>query len=156
MVLFQVSLDTVSYVELVMAVGLTVDYIIHVAHAIVAAHPIDDTTYNERVRIALTDMGVGVTKGAMTTMLGVCMLAFSQSQAFRTFFWMFCGIVVIAFLHGLLFVPAIMGEIKWLYKGVEEPTDDNTHGHLPSVEKQLSTRAHEFEVKLTITKSTHM
>ena len=47
-----------------------------------------------------------------------------------------------------------MGQIKWLYKGVEEPTDDNQLGHYPSVERQLSTRAH--EQMLTTTKSTHL
>ena len=124
------------------------DYVIHIAHAIVAAHPVDDSNYNERVRIALTDMGVGVTKGAMTTMLGVIMLAFSQSEVFRVFFVMFCGIVVIAFLHGFLFVPAIMGEIPWLYKGVEEPTDDNTLGRFYSVERTQSKHAHLRDLNL--------
>ena len=77
------------------------DYCVHIAHAIVVAHPIDDRNYNQRVEIALRDMGVGITKGAMTTMLGVIMLAFSQSEVFRIFFYMFCGIVVVAFAHGL-------------------------------------------------------
>ena len=47
--------------------------------------------------IALTDMRAScndnnVTKGAMTTMPGVFMLTFSQSEVFRVFFYMFCKV----------------------------------------------------------------
>merc|ERR1711971_297711 len=37
--LWGISLDNVSYTECVMAVGLTVDYVIHITHAICDAHP---------------------------------------------------------------------------------------------------------------------
>ena len=106
-----------------MAVGLTVDYVIHVTHAIADAEPYIKTNYRERIQIAMDDMGIGVTKGALTTFLGVMTLIFSQSEAFRVFFFMFCGIVVIAILHGILFVPAVMGEVPWIYLNVDRVPD---------------------------------
>ena len=169
MILFGVPLDVISYGQLVMAVGLTVDYVIHIAHAISHAHPIHGNTrsklekdgkdqkdsksekdgkdgdekktnenetndtnddndddsmhYDERIENALIDMGTGVAKGSMTTFLGIMTLIFSQSQAFRVFFIMFCGIILIAVLHGFLFVPAVLGEFQAIFY-VEENIQD--------------------------------
>eukprot|EP01084_Bolivina_argentea_P108453 193825_1 len=104
-----------------MAVGLTVDYVIHITHAIVDEmnnlQRIDDGIYAEKVKIAMSDMGSSVLKGAFTTFLGVVALAFSQSQAFRIFFFMFLGIIVIAVAHGVILVPALLGEFRFIYKG---------------------------------------
>ena len=134
MVLCNVSLDNVAYIQLVMAVGLTVDYVIHVTHAIADAEPYIKTNYRERIQIAMDDMGIGVTKGALTTLLGVMTLIFSQSQAFRVFFFMFCGIVTIAILHGILFVPAIMGQLSCIYLNVDRVPD--------KIKKQLTIDVH--------------
>ena len=73
----------------------------------------------------MKDIGIDVGKGALTTFLGVMCLAFSKSGAFRVFFFMFCGIVVIAIFHGLLLVPALLGEMKWLYTNNTKPTKTN-------------------------------
>ena len=70
----------------------------------------------------MKDMGVGVVKGAWTTFLGAVALLFSQSAAFRTFFYMFSGIIVVALAHGMFFVPSVMGELTFLWKGIEKET----------------------------------
>eukprot|EP01084_Bolivina_argentea_P008422 15774_1 len=123
MFLFDISLDVVSYVELVMAVGLTVDYVIHTTHAIidemVGLEEVNDMIYAEKLRIAMVNTGTSVLKGAFTTFLGVIALAFSQSQAFRIFFLMFLGIIIIAMAHGIILVPAVLGEIKYVYQGIQ-------------------------------------
>ena len=121
-----VSLDTLAYGELVMSVGLTVDYIIHIAHAITDAEPTDKNDFRERLTIAFHDMGVGVAKGALTTFLGIMTLIFSQSEAFRVFFLMFCGIILISVLHGFLLIPAILAECPFLFhshKGSDNEDD---------------------------------
>ena len=126
MALNNVSLDTLAYGELVMSVGLTVDYIIHIAHAITDAQPNDPNNFRERLTIAFHDMGVGVAKGALTTFIGIMVLIFSQSQAFRIFFLMFCGIIFISVLHGFLLIPAIMAEFPVLYLSQDALNDANT------------------------------
>ena len=93
---------------------MTIDYVIHVTHAIADAQPANKDDYNSRIKIAMEEMGVGVAKGAWTTFLGAVALIFSQSAAFRTFFYMFSGIIIVACAHGMLLVPAIMGEIPYL------------------------------------------
>ena len=66
--------DVITVALLVMAVGLTVDYTMHIAHA----QPVDESNKNETIEIAIIDMG-GVAKGAFTTFLGILTLAFSQT-----------------------------------------------------------------------------
>ena len=147
MVLVGVSLDTLAWIQLVMAVGLTVDYVIHVTHAIADADPIKDKIvtgthkydksnddYGERITIAMNDMGIDVAKGAFTTFLGVLTLAFSISQGFRVFFLMFVGIILVSFLHGMLFVPAVLGEMPWIYSRIDKVPDP--------VKQQLSIDVH--------------
>lgn len=127
MYLFNISLDSVSYAQLVMAVGLTVDYVIHITHAIAIAQPIDVNDYEQRITIALQDMGASVCKGAFTTLLGVCALYFSKAKAFRIFFEMFSGIILIAVAHGLILTPAILGECTWIWRGVQYfPSENNS------------------------------
>ena len=124
MILNDIALDTLSYTELVMAVGLTVDYVIHISHAIVHATPIGESNWQARLEVAMRDMGIGVFTGAFTTFIGIMTLIFSQSEAFRVFFLMFVGIILLALLHGFLFVPAIMAECPFIWS-----EGDGAHGH---------------------------
>ena len=64
---FDISLDAISYAVLVMAVGLTVDYLIHITHSIVEAQPqadisrmSDQEIYASKLEIALNAMGISV------------------------------------------------------------------------------------------------
>ena len=66
-------------------------------------------------------------------------LAFSQSQAFRIFFLMFCGIVIIAISHGFLLIPALLAEMPFIYSESEEAA--KKHGP-DTFQKQLSKRVH--------------
>eukprot|EP01084_Bolivina_argentea_P277904 474614_1 len=61
-------------------------------------------------------MGVSVLKGAFTSLLGGLPLFLSASEGFRIFAAMWVGIIIIAVLHGFLFVPAVMYEVWELYK----------------------------------------
>eukprot|EP01084_Bolivina_argentea_P266602 452211_1 len=105
-----IPLDTVSYIQLVMSVGLTVDYVLHMVLQIYI-------TKNNNIKIAFDNIGISVMKGAWTTFLGALCLVFSSSQAFRVFFKMFVGIILIAVTHGLLLTPAILMECKCIVNG---------------------------------------
>ena len=62
MVLWNVSLNSVSMINLVMAIGFAVDYSAHIAHAYVMS---DKETANERVVHALGTLGASVVMGGM-------------------------------------------------------------------------------------------
>ena len=116
--MLNISLDPVTYACLVMAVGLTVDYIIHITFAIIGVESkhIQNNNYRQRISIAMDEMGGSVLKGAITTGLGGLPLLLSTSKGFQYFYYMVSGILISAVLHGLVLVPALLGELPWIYK----------------------------------------
>ena len=104
MYLWKLSINSVSIINLVLAVGLAVDYSAHVAHAFMSA----TGTGNERATKALTEMGSDVIHGAMSTFLAVLVLSTSKSYIFVAMFQQFFGICVFGALHGLLLLPVVL------------------------------------------------
>ena len=112
MYIFNISLQPVTYVILVMSIGLTVDYVIHITFAIVdASH---ETDYYKRIKYSISTMGVSVLKGAFTTLLGGFPLSFSKSTGFKIFYLMYVGVIFISILHGMILTPALLGEFQCL------------------------------------------
>ena len=66
MVIWDVSLNSVSMINLVMAIGFAVDYSAHIAHAYVASNKV---TANERVVDALSTLGASVVMGGKSICL---------------------------------------------------------------------------------------
>ena len=64
MVIWDVSLNSVSMINLVMAIGFAVDYSAHIAHAYVASNKF---TANERVVDALSTLGASVLMGGKSS-----------------------------------------------------------------------------------------
>jgi predicted RND superfamily exporter protein len=62
----------------------------------------------ERVHETMTELGGSVLNGGLSTLLGVLVLAFSESSGFRTLFEMFLSMVVFGLLHGLVFLPCVI------------------------------------------------
>jgi len=105
-VLWSLALNSISMINLIMAVGLVVDYSMHMAHSF----GLQDGTLprTKRAELAMKEMGQPIFLGVSTTFLAILPLAFSASQAFRVFFKMFFGIVVAGGSHGLIFLPVCM------------------------------------------------
>ena len=88
----------------VLAIGLAVDYSVHVTHAFVNARG----SRQQRMEHALLLMGPPVVHGAISTFLAVLVLAGAKTYIFRAFFKMFFGICVFGLLHGVVFLPVLL------------------------------------------------
>jgi len=76
------TIDTVSCTNVIISIGLCVDYSAHIAHAFMSTQG----TRDERVKIALADIGPAVFNGGFSTFLAFVLLAGSRSHVFATFF----------------------------------------------------------------------
>ena len=103
---------------MLMSVGLSVDYCVHIAHAFVHAEEQDDS--KGRLQEALASLGPAVLKGGVTTLLGVMLLSFASSTVFRMFFKLLFLTVVFGLLYGIVFLSVMLTlhlkVVRWLDK----------------------------------------
>nr|SVE93817.1 EOG090X0BEK [Scapholeberis mucronata] len=101
------TIDTVSCINLVLAIGLCVDYAAHVAHTFMTKCG----TRNERASATISSIGPAVFHGGFSTFLAFIFLANSDSHVFTTFFKIFILVVVYGLFHGLIFFPVLLSLI---------------------------------------------
>lgn len=130
--LWSISLNAVSLVNLVICVGLAVEFTIHITRAYVVSDNKDEESENSLfdsfmsssthnlsfitdVKIwkayrALVKVGGSVLGGiTITKFIGISILAFTQSKIFEVYYFrMWLSLVVIAAVHSLVLLPILL------------------------------------------------
>jgi Niemann-Pick C1 protein len=121
MALFNVSLNAVSLVNLIICVGIAVEFCAHIARAFTfPSRAVMDRAPNAlqgglrgrdaRAWTALVNVGASVFSGiTITKLLGVCVLAFTRSKIFEVYYFrVWLALVVWAALHALVLLPVLL------------------------------------------------
>jgi len=113
MLLWNIPWDVPSFITLAMAVGLSVDYCSHIG----VSYYNQKGLPKEMVCGALGEVGTSIISGGISTLLGLCVLAFPQSEPFLIFFKMLFAIVLFGLLHGLILFPVVLSLIPTVLMG---------------------------------------
>ena len=98
-------INAVTYVCLVISIGLIVDFLMHV---LLRYFECKHQSREERVKETLSSMGSSILLGGLSTLLGVLPLIFSTSTILSTVFTLFCSMVILGCGHGLVFLPVVL------------------------------------------------
>ncbi|KAB7495176.1 Niemann-Pick C1 protein [Armadillidium nasatum] len=110
MVPWNIQLNAISLVNLVMAIGISVEFCSHLSHAF-SLCPYD--TKIERAKYSLIYTGSSVLSGiTLTKFAGIIILAFASSQVITVFYFrMYLMIVLLGAAHGLILLPVLLSII---------------------------------------------
>jgi Niemann-Pick C1 protein len=117
MALAGVSLNAVSLVNLVICVGIAVEFCAHIARSFTfpSKHLLDRGRTKYRGRdlrawAALTNVGASVFSGiTLTKFVGVTVLAFTRSKIFEVYYFrVWLALVVVASTHALVWLPVVL------------------------------------------------
>merc|ERR1740138_235641 len=97
------AIDNVTVIQLVISVGLCVDYAAHIGHNFMKQ---TGSSRTGRMMAALGDVGSAVLNGGLSTFFATMLLALSKSYVFRVLFQVIFLTVVLGLTHGLFFLPA--------------------------------------------------
>jgi len=117
MAIFNVSLNALSLVNLVICVGIGVEFCAHIARAFMfPSRAVMERAKNKfrsrdaRAWTALVNVGGSVFSGiTITKLLGVFVLAFTRSKIFEIYYFrIWLALVVFAATHALIFLPVAL------------------------------------------------
>jgi Niemann-Pick C1 protein len=117
MAVAQVSLNAVSLVNLIICVGIGVEFCAHIARAFMfpSTSLLEKARFRFRGRTArswaaLVNVGGSVFSGiTITKLVGICVLAFTRSKIFEIYYFrVWLALVIFAASHALIFLPVAL------------------------------------------------
>ena len=112
---WDLTMNNIIVVNLVIGLGLAVDYAAHIAHTYLIVEAPKSMTIKEqrmyKAKVAVSSMGSSVVHGGTSTFLAVVVLSAAKSYIFVVFFKMWFGIIVFGMANGFILLPIILSFI---------------------------------------------
>ncbi|XP_030023820.2 NPC intracellular cholesterol transporter 1 homolog 1b-like [Manduca sexta] len=109
MYIWNIPLNPVSCVNLIVSIGIAVEFCSHIAYAFATSK----RPSSERVEDAVRKVGSTIITGITLTNMPIVVLAFSYTEVIEVFFFrMFFSLVILGFLHGMIFFPVLLSYLN--------------------------------------------
>lgn len=105
MSLWDVNLDSISMINLIMCIGFSIDFTAHICYVYMSSRC---KLPKDRVREALYSLGLPIVQGSVSTILGVVALLLAESYIFLVFFKMVFLVIFFGAMHGLFLLPVML------------------------------------------------
>nr|XP_026495368.1 patched domain-containing protein 3 isoform X2 [Vanessa tameamea] len=105
MALWDINLDSISMINLIMCIGFSVDFTAHICYAYMASKA---KSPKQRVSECLYSLGLPIVQGSFSTILGVVALLLADSYIFSVFFKMVFMVIFFGAMHGLFLLPVLL------------------------------------------------
>lgn len=114
MYIWSIPLNAVSCVNLIVSIGIAVEFCTHIAYA----YATSESPPSKKVSDAIRSVGATIITGITFTNIPIIVLAFSYTQIIEVFFFrMLFSLVVLGFIHGIIFFPVLLSylnDIKYM------------------------------------------
>ncbi|XP_076684243.1 patched domain-containing protein isoform X2 [Andrena cerasifolii] len=105
MALWDVNLDSISMINLIMCIGFSVDFTAHICYAYMSSK---QKSPDDRVKESLYSLGLPIVQGAASTILGLVALLLAGTYIFMVFFKMVFLVIFIGAMHGMFLLPVLL------------------------------------------------
>ncbi|CAD5113003.1 DgyrCDS2205 [Dimorphilus gyrociliatus] len=132
MSLWNVNIDTISMINLVISIGFCVDFSAHICYAFVKS---TSRTGFEKCKETFEKVGYPVLLGGISTILGLTALSAANIYIFRAFFKTMLLVMSFGLMHGLLFLPCILVTSYEIRSKLTKTEDINKVEEISYIEK---------------------
>ncbi|KNZ45717.1 hypothetical protein VP01_786g3 [Puccinia sorghi] len=118
MSVWKVDLNAISLVNLVIGVGIGIEFCSHIVRAFTGAnggglpkrHHLAQRDRDERITIAMSEVGSSVFAGIFSTkIIGISVLGLTKSKLLETYFFkMWLILIISGGIHGMIFLPVML------------------------------------------------
>ncbi|XP_072049089.1 patched domain-containing protein 3-like [Amphiura filiformis] len=121
MSLWNVKLDGISMINIILCIGFSVDFSSHMTYAFITS---PGKTGNERAMDALHTLGTPILQGGLSTILGISVLSSSPAYVFRAFFRTMFLVMLFGLFHSLVFLPVFLSFLNTILPRKTRPTPE--------------------------------
>ncbi|XP_046556092.1 LOW QUALITY PROTEIN: patched domain-containing protein 3-like [Haliotis rubra] len=128
---WDLSLSSVTMIHLIMSVGFSVDFSVHVCSAFLLG---ERQHSSKKVKYAIVHASGPVLNGAISSFLGVIILVLSESYIFKSFFNIMLTVMLLGMLHAVFLLPVVLSLV-----GPTESPGKATEARHPASSQQAET-----------------
>lgn len=112
---WDVKLDGLCMLNLMLCIGYSIDYAAHMTHFYVYSK---EDTVKGRLRDSIYSAGLPILQCSVSTIAGVFLLMFAPAQMFLTFVKLVLLVIILSTVHSLLILPLMFSVQECIRKGI--------------------------------------